>query len=94
MTIYDKKLLLKAKRGDVTAFEILTKPYQKKVYNVFLNMCNEKDHASILTQEVFVRVYRSLNDLGDKPALLALIYKATKDIYVNSITNQNIVKLK
>jgi len=94
MTVYDKKLLLKAKRGDVTAFEILTKPYQKKIYNLFLTICNERDYASRLTQEVFVRVYRSLSDLGDKPALPALIYKVTKDIYVNSISNQNIVKLK
>jgi RNA polymerase sigma-70 factor (ECF subfamily) len=94
MAIHDKKLLLKAKNGDIEAFEMLTKPYQKKIYNVFLSVCDEKDYASILAQEVFVRVYKSLKNSGDNHVLPALIYKTTKDIYVNSVSDQNIVKLR
>ena len=56
----EKILVEKAKGGDSSAFEKLYDLYATKVYNTALRMTRNAEDALDLSQEIFIRVYKSL----------------------------------
>lgn len=84
----EKNLFLMAKKGDIDAFEKLIEAYHNRVYNILLNASGDREEASELAQEVFIRVYRSLRHLQDRSEIPLLIYKTTKDVYFEETTMQ------
>ena len=66
----DGELIDASKRGDVAAFELLFARYQKRVFNLIYRMVGNEHDAADLTQEVFLRVYKSLERLRSDEALL------------------------
>ena len=56
----ENKLIEKAKGGDAEAFEKLYDMYAQKVYNLALRMSKNPEDALDLSQEIFIRVYKSL----------------------------------
>lgn len=79
------KLLAAASKGNIEAFEQLIGPYQRKVYNIFLQACGDEEDASLLAQEAFLRVFRCLGDIRGEKLLSTCIYKATRDVCVEVV---------
>ncbi|MDP4094416.1 MAG: sigma-70 family RNA polymerase sigma factor [Bacillota bacterium] len=84
----DKSLLDKAKKGDVQAFEDLIEGYQKRVFNITLRMIGNYDDASELTQEVFIRVFRSLNSFKEEAQFSTWVYKIATNICLDELRKQ------
>ena len=61
MEIPDVDLIKKCMDGDSDAFSQLVTKYKKLIYNVIYNMINNKDEVNDIAQEVFIRVYKSLD---------------------------------
>ena len=80
MTDNERLLLKRAKKGDVDAFEQLIEKYQKKVYNIALKMLGNKEDAYDMSQEVFIRVYRSIDKFKEQASLSTWIYKITTNV--------------
>ncbi len=59
----DADLIRRAQEGDVAAFETLFNRHQKRVYNLVYRMVGDEQDSADLTQEVFVRVYKSIHRL-------------------------------
>lgn len=57
----DVELVRRCINGDNDAFSELVARYKKLVYNVVYNMINNKDDVNDIAQEVFLRIYRSLD---------------------------------
>lgn len=57
----DEKLILLSQKGKIRAFETLVNRYKKNAYFIALGLVGNSDDALDLSQEAFVRVYRSLN---------------------------------
>jgi RNA polymerase sigma-70 factor (ECF subfamily) len=53
-------LLARARRGDASAFEEIVRLYQRRVYGVALRIVRAHDVADDVTQEAFLRAWRSL----------------------------------
>ena len=61
MTEQSEKILISlAKRGDMSAFEQLVLAHEKKVYNIALRMAGSSEDAKDISQEVFLKVFRSI----------------------------------
>ena len=56
-------LVRSARRGDERAFRVLVERYQLRVINLLYRISGDEDTARDLSQEVFVRAYRSLDQL-------------------------------
>lgn len=69
--------------GDVRAFEILVKKYQKKIYYLAMRMTKNHDVADELAQESFVRAYMSLSGFQKGRNFYTWIYR----IAINQILN-------
>ena len=66
----DKHIVAQARRGELSAFEELVTRYEKRVYAIALRSSGSPEDAADITQEVFLRAWRSMNypPAGRKPA--------------------------
>src|SRR5689334_13314247 len=56
----DSSLVSRCLRGDETAWEELVRMHTRKVYGLCYRFTNQGQEAQDLTQEVFLRVFRTL----------------------------------
>lgn len=61
----EKKLIARAKEGDMDAFEFLVKRYQKSIYYLCRRMTSAHQSADDLAQETFIKAYFSLSRFKD-----------------------------
>src|SRR6266496_4110619 len=66
MSLRERALLLRLRERDESAFTEVVQEYQNKVYNLVLRMIGNKEEAEDLAQEVFVTVFRHIDQFrGD-----------------------------
>ena len=76
MSLKDAELVARAQDGDQTAFEALVRQYQGKAYAIAYNMCSgDSEEARELTQEAFLRAFRSLKDFRGKSSFYTWFYR-------------------
>ncbi len=73
----DTEWVRKAADGDASAFEQLVRKYQTPVYNLALRMVGNRDDASDLAQEAFLRAWRGLGALRADTAFSSWLYRLT-----------------
>ena len=57
MESLDKNILIRAKAGDLKAFEQILSFYEKAIYNYCLRILKNSYNAKDVTQETFIKVY-------------------------------------
>jgi len=76
MSLKDVELVARAQDGDQTAFESLVRQYQGKAYAIAYNMCSgDSEEARELTQEAFLRAFRSLKNFRGKSSFYTWFYR-------------------
>ena len=65
----DKEVIERVLGGDNDAFGLLVEKYQTKVYNLALRMCGNEDDAFDLSQESFLRAWKSLGSFQFESSL-------------------------
>ena len=61
----DGRLVVRARKGDVEAFNLLISRWEKRLYNYLLRLMRNRDDALDLCQDAFLKAYRSLSALED-----------------------------
>lgn len=57
------ELLTRARAGEASAFAALVRRYQRTVYSIALRMLSDRHRAEDLAQEVFLQLYRTLDNI-------------------------------
>lgn len=73
--VEDRDLVLKARRGDVEAYNVLVSRWEKRVYNYLLRLVGHSEDALDLSQDVFLKVYQSLRKLDDPGRFSAWLFR-------------------
>lgn len=60
------ELVRRCRAGDGAAWEEIVRSYSRRIYNLAFRFTSRADAAEDLTQEVFIRVYRSLEQYDAK----------------------------
>ncbi|MDX6528105.1 MAG: hypothetical protein QOH41_395 [Blastocatellia bacterium] len=60
------ELVRRCRAGDGAAWEEIVQTYSRRIYNLAYRFTSRADTAEDLTQEVFIRVYRSLSQYNPK----------------------------
>ncbi len=82
----DERLLIKqSKSGSVDSFEKLIEDNRKKVYNIALRMLGNPEDANDVTQEVFLRVFKSMRGFKEQSSFSTWIYRITKNVCLDEI---------
>jgi len=76
MPMGDKELVARARTGDQAASEALVRRYQERAYAIAYNMCfGDSEEAKEITQEAFLRAFRSLKSFRGKSSFYTWFYR-------------------
>ena len=73
----DLELVSRAKEGDRQAFETLVSRYESKIYHMALRYTGDAQEALVITQEVFLRMYRGLYSSPEDCNVGVWLYRLT-----------------
>lgn len=86
------ELVRRAQAGDLEAFQGLFEQYQRGIYNVIYQMVRSDADAADLTQDVFVRVWKSLPRLEAPEAFPSWVYRIATNLTRNWIRDNSRVR--
>lgn len=79
----DKHILARARRGELDAFEELVRQYEKRVYAVALRSSGSPEDAADITQEVFLRAWRSIESFRGDSGFSTWLFRITMNLCVD-----------
>lgn len=71
------------KAGNTEAWSMLIDRYSKKVYNLALNFAGNRDDASDITQDIFLRVYNNIDKFEEDKNFNSWILKLSKNYCID-----------
>ena len=85
MTLRDEELVARIREGEDWATEELVNRYQQKTYAIAYHMCGEDgEEAKDLTQEAFLRVFRSLVKFRGDSSFYTWFYRIVVNVCLDS----------
>jgi RNA polymerase sigma-70 factor, ECF subfamily len=70
--------------GDAVAWEELVQRYHRRIYNICYRFAGSADDAQDLTQEVFIKMYRTLNTYDvERGAFMTWVTTITRNLLVD-----------
>src|SRR5215469_18968883 len=73
----DATLVVRAREGDISAFEALVVRYRVPVYRIALRIHADSDSAADTAQEAFITAWRLLHQIRAEQAFAAWLYRIT-----------------
>ena len=89
MTLSDTDLIVKAQRGDNSAFEELIYRYDRNVLSLAFKFVNNRDDAKDIYQEVFLRVFRHLKNFEFRSEFSTWLYRITVNVALTYKTKKH-----
>jgi RNA polymerase sigma-70 factor (ECF subfamily) len=86
----DEILVKKAQKGDIEAFEEIFKKTNKQIYNFLLHLSSDNELAADLTQETFIRAFKSLKSLKSSKALVSWLHRIALNLYRDEMKKSRI----
>jgi RNA polymerase sigma-70 factor (ECF subfamily) len=84
--IYDEvRVLARAQSGDMAAFEMLIRQYERYVYNLALRVTGNPDEAEDLAQQAFIRVWRGLPGFRGQARFSTWLYRIVTNLCYNRL---------
>jgi RNA polymerase sigma-70 factor (ECF subfamily) len=81
----ERALVLRLRRGDPDAFEVLVRAHQDRVYDFCVRMVSDREEASDLVQEIFVSVHQNLRRFREDAKLSTWIFRISKNHCINRL---------
>ena len=85
----DKHILARARRGELDAFGELVRQYEKRVYAVALRSSGSPEDAADITQEVFLRAWRSIESFRGDSGFSTWLFRITMNLCVDHARHKN-----
>ncbi|MDI3533885.1 MAG: polymerase sigma-70 factor, subfamily [Thermosediminibacterales bacterium] len=85
MNFNEQQLIKKCQEGNLQAFSKLVKLYEKKVFNIAYRMLGDYEEAGDVSQEVFLRIYKSIESFKGNSSLATWIYRVTTNMCIDQL---------
>ena len=85
-------LVQRAKNGELPAFDSLILRYRQRLYAVIYNMTMNAEDAADLTQETFVKAFRSLAKFREKSSFYTWLYRIGVNLTLTHLKRRKIRK--
>lgn len=86
----DFQLIRSFQSGDETAFEELIRRYQRQVANIIYLTLGDRSEIEDLTQEAFIRVYRSLDKFAFDSSFYSWLYRIVVNLCIDELRRRKI----
>lgn len=90
MALQEEVIIRNAQNGDIEAFEEIVDLYQKLIYNISFKMLGNTDDAMEASQEVFMRIYRSIKKFKFDSKFSTWIYRITTNLCLDIIRKNKV----
>ncbi len=84
----DEILIKRVKAGDINAFEELVCKYKEKAYRTAYQMTNRHADADDLSQEAFIRAYRSMSSFNEQASFSTYLYRIVINLSINHLKKE------
>lgn len=81
----DRDLVLACQRREPAAFEELVKRHQRTVYTLIYQLAPDWNDTADLAQEVFIRVWRSINNLRNPSSFRAWLTQIVTNLFYDEL---------
>jgi RNA polymerase sigma-70 factor (ECF subfamily) len=85
----DRRLVDRARTGDVRAFEALVRRYERWVFTVALRMVGDRGDAEDIAQEVFLKAYRGLQGFRGGSRFSTWLYAIASHHCLNHLASRD-----
>ncbi|NLY98407.1 MAG: sigma-70 family RNA polymerase sigma factor, partial [Clostridiaceae bacterium] len=85
MSEFEKILLEKARKGDVDAFEMLIREHERKAFNIAYRFLKNADDAEDITQEAFLRAFRSIKKFKGQSSFSTWLYRIINNTCIDFV---------
>lgn len=76
----ENELIERIKHGNRDAFTELMERYQTQVFNIAYSMLSDYEDASDATQEVFIKIYKSITSFKGQSAFTTWVYAICRNV--------------
>ncbi len=84
----DATLVVRARGGDLRAYEALVQRYQAPIYRLALRMLANRSDAEDAVQDVFLTAWRRLGQVEQEAAFVGWLYRVATNRCLNVIRNR------
>lgn len=85
----DLQLIQRIQNGEQQAFTLLVRKYQNRVANILTRYVRNNGDIADVTQEVFIKVYKSLSSFRGDSAFYTWLYRIAVNTAKNYLTSQS-----
>jgi RNA polymerase sigma-70 factor (ECF subfamily) len=78
-----REVVEKCKQGDSEAWTMVVDKYSRSIYNMALNFVGNRDDASDITQDVFLKIYRNIEKFKEEKNFHSWILKISKNYCID-----------
>lgn len=71
----DLEIVQKVQEGDIDAFDQLVSKYRERIYAVVYNLTSNREDASDLTQDAFIKAFQSIGRFKGKSSFFTWLYR-------------------
>lgn len=80
----------RARKGEIAAFETIVTAYERKIYALALRSTGSEADAADITQEVFLRAWKSMGKFRGDSSVSTWLYRITMNLCVDHARRKNI----
>lgn len=76
----DNEIISRCQKGDRETFNVLMETYQSRVFNIAYGMLSDYDEASDASQEIFIKVYKSISSFKGQSSFTTWLYVICRNV--------------
>lgn len=84
----DQELVLRVKKGDKSAFDLLVRKYQHKIAKLISRYVYDRTEVEDVTQEAFIKAYRAMGGFRGDSAFYTWLYRIAINTAKNYLVSQ------
>lgn len=81
----DEELLSEIQNGYINAFKELVEKYHSPIINFFYRLCNERNLAEDLAQEVFIKLYTHIDTFELKGRFIKYLFRIARNHWIDKL---------
>ncbi len=87
---HDADILDACRRGDRSAFNLVVRRYQDRVYQVVQHIVSDPDDALDIAQEVFIKAFQKVADFRGDAQVFTWLYRIAVNLSLNHIRKKRL----
>ncbi|MDR3218872.1 MAG: sigma-70 family RNA polymerase sigma factor [Dysgonamonadaceae bacterium] len=88
--VNDLLAIQRVKAGDIRAFSAIVSAYQQMVFTIVMKIVENKEDAEDITQEVFIKAFKSLGQFKEESAFSTWLYRIAYNTTLSELRKKKI----